>query len=234
MNTGWLLAGFGAPEHDEVALDHVLERAGGWRPRRSSAFRPTVEGAWHTRAAESTLAMPMRPGRLAGHVVGLVGDAPAGEVERHALGRRCARRPRGERRRAPRPTRSGGTRRSPRRRRIGWPSRPSAPQLAAGAAPAAAPTSASTTGSSGVGGVELEQVEAGGAEVHAVDGPVVEPGDAEGAAVARALGQDVARRTSGGRGWPRPPWPCRGSGCGFCCADAVGPPAGPAGRAASR
>ena len=38
--------------------------------------------------------------------------------------------------------------------------------------------------------VDLEQVEAGGAQVHAVDGPVVQPRHAQGAAVAHALAQD--------------------------------------------
>ena len=58
MNTGWLLAGFvphsttrslsstSCSEHVEAATPIV-------------ALRPTVEGAWHTRAAESTLATPM-------------------------------------------------------------------------------------------------------------------------------------------------------------------------------
>src|ERR687893_339221 len=42
----------------------------------------------------------------------------------------------------------------------------------------------------GVGGVELQELQPGRAEVDALDRPVVEAGDAEGAPVARALGQD--------------------------------------------
>ena len=58
MNTGWLLAGFepqmtirslsitSCSEHVEAATPMV-------------DLRPSVDGAWHTRAAESTVAMPM-------------------------------------------------------------------------------------------------------------------------------------------------------------------------------
>ena len=42
-----------------------------------------------------------------------------------------------------------------------------------------------------VGGVELEHAQPGGAQVHAVDGPVVEAGHAEGAPVAHPLRQHV-------------------------------------------
>ena len=40
-----------------------------------------------------------------------------------------------------------------------------------------------------LGAVDLEQAQAGRAQVHAVERPVVEPGDAEGAPVADALGR---------------------------------------------
>ena len=45
-----------------------------------------MDGAWHTRAAESTPAMPMARAALPADVVDLVGDAPAGEVERGTVG----------------------------------------------------------------------------------------------------------------------------------------------------
>ena len=153
------------------------------------SFRPSVEGAWHTRAAESTDADAHGPGRLAGHVVRLVGDAPAGEVERRCGRRRPGAMPpaRASRASSQRDAVEPG---SPRRRRIGWARRPS-PRSSAGAIERRASTSASSAGSNGVGGVELEQPEAGGAQVHAVDGPVVQAGHAEGAPVAHALGEDL-------------------------------------------
>src|SRR5690606_13730913 len=77
-----------------------------------------------------------------------------------------------------------------------------------------------------IGGVELEQVEAGGAQVHALDGPVVQAGDAQRAAVAGAPGQDppgVQRVVPvGPRGPGHGPVVVR-----LLLADAVGPPAGP-------
>jgi hypothetical protein len=46
-------------------------------------------------------------------------------------------------------------------------------------------------GVDGVGGVQLEEAQAGGAQVHAVDRPVVQAGHAEGTAVTHPLGQDL-------------------------------------------
>ena len=58
MNTGWLLAGFepqitiksdsstSCSEHVDAATPIVC-------------FKPSVDGAWHTRAAESTFAIPI-------------------------------------------------------------------------------------------------------------------------------------------------------------------------------
>ena len=58
MNTGWLLAGL-APHSTTRSLsitsgsEHVVAAT-----PIGLACRPTVDGAWQTRAAESTLAMP--------------------------------------------------------------------------------------------------------------------------------------------------------------------------------
>ena len=64
MNTGWLLAGFEPHSTTSGASitswnEHVVAATPTvWR-------RPTVEGAWHTRAAESMLATPSARAALA-------------------------------------------------------------------------------------------------------------------------------------------------------------------------
>ena len=94
----------GAEQHDQVALDHVAVRARGGGRRRSTAFSAVVDGAWQTRAALSTLFVPMNARRLLRDVVHLVGDAARGEVERRR-GRASSRGSGRRRGRAPRPTR---------------------------------------------------------------------------------------------------------------------------------
>ena len=58
MNTGWLLAGF-VPHSTtrSLSITSCSEQVDAATPIVS--FRPTVDGAWHTRAAESMLAMPI-------------------------------------------------------------------------------------------------------------------------------------------------------------------------------
>ena len=58
MNTGWLLAGF-VPHSTTRSLSRTScnEQVDAATPM--VAFRPTVDGAWHTRAAESMPATPM-------------------------------------------------------------------------------------------------------------------------------------------------------------------------------
>ena len=58
MNTGWLLAGF-VPHSTtrSLSMTSCSEQVEAATPIVS--FRPTVDGAWQTRAAESTPAMPM-------------------------------------------------------------------------------------------------------------------------------------------------------------------------------
>jgi hypothetical protein len=58
MNTGWLLAGF-EPQSTtrSLSMTSVSEQVDAATPM--VALSPRVEGAWHTRAAESTEAMPM-------------------------------------------------------------------------------------------------------------------------------------------------------------------------------
>ena len=57
MNTGWLLAGF-VPHSTtrSLSMTSCSEHVDAATP--TVAFRPSVDGAWHTRAAESMLAMP--------------------------------------------------------------------------------------------------------------------------------------------------------------------------------
>ncbi len=64
MNTGWLLAGF------EPHSTTRSPRSTSWNEQVVAATptvwrRPTVDGAWHTRAAESMLAMPSARAALA-------------------------------------------------------------------------------------------------------------------------------------------------------------------------
>ncbi len=58
MNTGWLLAGF-VPHSTtrSLSITSCSEQVDAATPIVS--FRPTVDGAWQTRAAESMLAIPM-------------------------------------------------------------------------------------------------------------------------------------------------------------------------------
>ena len=188
MNTGWLLAGF-VPHSTtrSLSITSCSEQVDAATPMVS--FRPTVDGAWQHAGGRVDARDAHRPRRLAGHVVRLVRDAPAGEVDRHALGRGRAQR-RGEHveRLVPRDAAEPGLA-APAAHRVGEPAE--APELGGACAPPAGATSASTHGIERVGGVELEQLEPGGAEVDAVDRPVVEAGDAEGAAVARALAEHV-------------------------------------------
>ena len=64
MNTGWLLATF-VPQSTmrsdsrTSCIEHVLAAT------PIVCFRPTVEGAWHVRAAESMLATPIARADLA-------------------------------------------------------------------------------------------------------------------------------------------------------------------------
>ena len=57
MNTGWLFAGL-APQmtRQSVSITSCSEQVDAATP--TVDFRPTVDGAWHTRAAESTEAIP--------------------------------------------------------------------------------------------------------------------------------------------------------------------------------
>ena len=58
MNTGWLLAGF-EPQSTmrSLSITSWSEQVDAATPIVS--FRPSVEGAWQTRAAESTMATPI-------------------------------------------------------------------------------------------------------------------------------------------------------------------------------
>ena len=82
---------------------------------------------------------------------------------------------------------------SPARRTIGCASRPERAELAAVASARSASTSASAASSIAGAVLTAQEVEPGGAEVHAGDRPVVEAGDPERAAVAHALAQDPQR-----------------------------------------
>src|SRR5690606_15404048 len=57
MKTGWLFAGF-APQSTtrSLSMTSVREQVDAATPM--DAFSPSVDGAWHTRAAESIDAMP--------------------------------------------------------------------------------------------------------------------------------------------------------------------------------
>ena len=64
MNTGWLLAGL-AP-HSTTSGASTTSRNEQVVAATPIVWRsPTVEGAWHTRAAESMLAMPRARAALA-------------------------------------------------------------------------------------------------------------------------------------------------------------------------
>ena len=58
MNTGWLFAGL-APQSTMRSLSMTSWSEQVHAATPMVALRPRVEGAWHTRAAESTDAMPM-------------------------------------------------------------------------------------------------------------------------------------------------------------------------------
>ena len=58
MNTGWLFAGF-VPHSTTRSLSMTSCREQVDAAAPIVSFRPTVDGAWHTRAAESMLATPM-------------------------------------------------------------------------------------------------------------------------------------------------------------------------------
>ena len=58
MNTGWLFAGLEPHSTTRRASSITSRYEQVVAPTPIVSLRPTVEGAWHTRAAESTLATP--------------------------------------------------------------------------------------------------------------------------------------------------------------------------------
>lgn len=57
MNTGWLFAGLAHSTIRSLSITSWSEQVQAATPM--VALSPSVDGAWHTRAAESTEAMPM-------------------------------------------------------------------------------------------------------------------------------------------------------------------------------
>ena len=110
-----------AEQDDQVAADHVGVRAV-VAATPIVCLSAVVDGAWQTRAALSTLLRAEEPRHLLRDVVDLVRDAARGEVEREASGAAARMRP------ATRSSASSHEMRvkplSPRRRTIGYGSRP--------------------------------------------------------------------------------------------------------------
>ncbi len=179
----------GAEEHDEVALDHVAIRAGG----RGDTDR-LLERRGRRRVTDAgrvvDVVRPDEPRGLLRRVIDLVRDPARGEIETDAIGSGGA-----DARRdlveclIPRDARETRLARAP-QHRVRQPSE--LPQL-----PAVEPGQRVGVGEMAVvdggRGVDLQQVEPGRAQVHPADGPVVEPGNAERAAVAHTLAQDARR-----------------------------------------
>ena len=202
MNTGWLLAGF-APHSTMRSLsitscsEHVVAAT------PIVCFSPTRRrGVAHARGRVD-VGDAHGPRRLAGDVVHLVGDAAAREVERGAVAtgvRRSRRRQRVERL-VPRDRGEAASRRAG--AASGRPSRPSSRSSALDLSFEPRRRRPSTIGSNALGRVDLEQPQPGRAQVHAVDRPVVEAGDAERAAVAHAFREHVPRVQGMGAVGPR-------------------------------
>ena len=190
MNTGWLLAGL-VPHRTtrSLSITSWSEQVDAATPM--VALSPTVDGAWQTRAAESIAGHAHGPGRLAGHVVHLVRDAAAREVDRHAV-LAGPRRWRRTARRGPRPSRSAGTRARPAGGASGGPAVPCSRSSVAERSASAA-TSASTAWSNGSAVLSLSRLSR---VVHRWMPSMVQscrPATPERAPVAGALGQHVDR-----------------------------------------
>ena len=190
MKTGWLFAGL-APQmttrslwrtsvNEQVGRRHAHGGLEAERRRRVADPRCGVDGGDAHGA-----------GGLPGHVVGLVREAAAGQVDMPtragSVGRRRAQS-------SPSASSQGMTLnpRSPRRRSIGWPSRPSSRHLG-GARRLDDRRIGQQGGIERIHGVELEHPQSRGAQVDPVDRPIVQPGHPEGTTVAGTSGQYIPR-----------------------------------------
>ncbi len=177
----------GTPQHDQIRLDHVAQRAG--RGGDSDAALQADRGRC---MAHTSRRIDVRgaecPSRFAGHVVGLVGEPARGQVQRYALW--CGSADRGaEHVEGLGPCDAGEpgfTTSAPHRVREAT-HRPQLRRVALGQRL----TSAMSPVVERTHRVEAQQLQSRGAQVHAVHRPVVQAGHAQRASVAHAAGQHL-------------------------------------------